>query len=189
MVCNTDQLVLPLCVRNCPNAMICIVTNPVNSTVPIASEVFRKAGCYNPQRYDSTLLPSHSVCPLVCQEVVDFMSPDLTYGHCISLACLVSLLLTSFDQTLLWLKLRGWMSPRHQCLWSGGIRESPFYPSSQRLAVVHVHLSVMGDESKLLFSVQVKPTVSFTDDELEKLTERIQNAGTEVVNAKAGAVS
>ena len=47
----------------------------------------------------------------------------------------------------------------------------------------------MGDESKLLYSVQVKPTVSFTDDELEKLTERIQNAGTEVVNAKAGAVS
>lgn len=51
------------------------------------------------------------------------------------------------------------------------------------------HLCVMGDESKLLYSVQVKPTVSFTDDELEKLTERIQNAGTEVVNAKAGAVS
>ena len=37
--------------------------------------------------------------------------------------------------------------------------------------------------------LQVKPTASFTDDELKKLTERIQNAGTEVVNAKAGAVS
>ena len=37
--------------------------------------------------------------------------------------------------------------------------------------------------------LQVKPTVTFTEDEQEKLTERIQNAGTEVVNAKAGAVS
>lgn len=35
----------------------------------------------------------------------------------------------------------------------------------------------------------MKPSVTFTNDELEKLTERIQNAGTEVVNAKAGAVS
>lgn len=36
---------------------------------------------------------------------------------------------------------------------------------------------------------QVKPSVTFTNEELEKMTERIQNAGTEVVNAKAGAVS
>ena len=36
---------------------------------------------------------------------------------------------------------------------------------------------------------QAKPSVSFTTEELDKLTDRIQNAGTEVVNAKAGAVS
>ena len=36
---------------------------------------------------------------------------------------------------------------------------------------------------------QVVPKCSFTDEELEKLTDRIQNAGTEVVEAKAGAVS
>ena len=41
----------------------------------------------------------------------------------------------------------------------------------------------------VLILAQVKPSVTFTSDELEKLTERIQNAGTEVVNAKAGAVS
>lgn len=40
-----------------------------------------------------------------------------------------------------------------------------------------------------LITEQVKPSATFTNDELEKLTERIQNAGTEVVNAKAGAVS
>lgn len=31
--------------------------------------------------------------------------------------------------------------------------------------------------------------MSFTDEEIASLTDRIQNAGTEVVNAKAGAVS
>ena len=36
---------------------------------------------------------------------------------------------------------------------------------------------------------QMQPKTSFTQDEVEKLTDRIQNAGTEVVNAKAGAVS
>lgn len=34
----------------CPNAMFCIITNPVNSTVPIAAEVLKKAGVYNPKR-------------------------------------------------------------------------------------------------------------------------------------------
>merc|ERR1712117_367499 len=33
----------------CPNAMIAIISNPVNSTVPIASEMFKKAGVYNPK--------------------------------------------------------------------------------------------------------------------------------------------
>merc|ERR1712129_275189 len=33
----------------CPNAMIAIISNPVNSTVPIATEMFKKAGVYNPK--------------------------------------------------------------------------------------------------------------------------------------------
>merc|ERR1712055_557374 len=33
----------------CPKAMIAIISNPVNSTVPIASEMFKKAGVYNPK--------------------------------------------------------------------------------------------------------------------------------------------
>jgi hypothetical protein len=36
-------------VQACPTAWICIITNPVNSTVPIAAEVLKDAGCYNPQ--------------------------------------------------------------------------------------------------------------------------------------------
>merc|ERR1712200_322939 len=34
----------------CPEAMIAIISNPVNSTVPIASEMFKAAGVYNPDK-------------------------------------------------------------------------------------------------------------------------------------------
>merc|ERR1711950_7104 len=34
----------------CPDAMVGIISNPVNSTVPIAAEVFKKAGVYNPKK-------------------------------------------------------------------------------------------------------------------------------------------
>ena len=40
-----------LITRNCPKAMVLVITNPVNSTVAIATEVFKKAGCYDPNRY------------------------------------------------------------------------------------------------------------------------------------------
>jgi malate dehydrogenase len=33
----------------CPKAIVQIISNPVNSTVPIAAEVFRKAGVYDPR--------------------------------------------------------------------------------------------------------------------------------------------
>ncbi|KAG9757425.1 malate dehydrogenase, partial [Aureobasidium melanogenum] len=35
---------------NCPKANILIISNPVNSTVPIAAEVFKAAGVYDPKR-------------------------------------------------------------------------------------------------------------------------------------------
>lgn len=34
----------------CPNACVGIITNPVNTTVPIAAEVLKKAGVYNKRR-------------------------------------------------------------------------------------------------------------------------------------------
>jgi len=34
----------------CPDACLAIISNPVNSTVPIASEIFKKAGKYNPNK-------------------------------------------------------------------------------------------------------------------------------------------
>jgi malate dehydrogenase len=35
-------------VQVCPTAWTAIITNPVNSTVPIAAEIFKSAGCFNP---------------------------------------------------------------------------------------------------------------------------------------------
>lgn len=34
----------------CPNAMICIISNPVNSTVPIAVEELKRLGVFNPKK-------------------------------------------------------------------------------------------------------------------------------------------
>lgn len=42
-VCNSIALYAP-------NALVCIISNPVNSTVVVASEVFKKHGVYNPRR-------------------------------------------------------------------------------------------------------------------------------------------
>lgn len=38
------------CAEHCPDANLLIISNPVNSTVPIVSEVFKAAGKYNPKR-------------------------------------------------------------------------------------------------------------------------------------------
>uniref|UniRef100_A0A287DFV7 Malate dehydrogenase n=1 Tax=Ictidomys tridecemlineatus TaxID=43179 RepID=A0A287DFV7_ICTTR len=38
------------CAQHCPEAMICIISNPVNSTIPITAEVFKKHGVYDPNK-------------------------------------------------------------------------------------------------------------------------------------------
>lgn len=46
-------IVKSLCVgiaQHCPKALVNIISNPVNSTVPIAAEVFKKAGTYDSKR-------------------------------------------------------------------------------------------------------------------------------------------
>ena len=37
-------------VKACPCALVNVISNPVNSTVPIAAEVFKKAGTFDPRR-------------------------------------------------------------------------------------------------------------------------------------------
>merc|ERR1719388_640838 len=38
------------CAKACPDACILVISNPVNSTVPIAAEVLKAAGVYNPKK-------------------------------------------------------------------------------------------------------------------------------------------
>ncbi|KAK6916252.1 Lactate/malate dehydrogenase, N-terminal [Dillenia turbinata] len=51
--CSTgmDLVIIPAGISKCcPNAIVNLISNPVNSTVPIAAEVFKKAGTYDPKR-------------------------------------------------------------------------------------------------------------------------------------------
>ncbi|XP_060595466.1 malate dehydrogenase, mitochondrial-like [Ruditapes philippinarum] len=117
--------------KNCPKAMICVITNPVNSTVPIASEVMKQEGVYDPKRI---------------------------FG------------VTTLD----------------------AVRASTFIAEAKDLPVKSVSLPIIGGHSGVtivpLIS-QCTPTVSFPQKQREELSYRIQNAGTEVVEAKAGAGS
>ncbi|XP_001622276.2 malate dehydrogenase, mitochondrial [Nematostella vectensis] len=119
------------CAKHCPKAIICIISNPVNSTVPIASEVYKKAGVYDPGR------------------ILGVTTLDIVRAH-------------------------------------------TFVAEAKGLDVNIVKIPVIGGHSGvtiLPLLSQTTPCVNFTQDDLEKLTDRIQNAGTEVVNAKAGAGS
>ena len=42
--------------KHCPKAFVCVVTNPVNSTVPIVAEVLKHHGVYDPKRMSCILL-------------------------------------------------------------------------------------------------------------------------------------
>merc|ERR1712196_22396 len=38
------------CAEHCPDAVLAIISNPVNSTVPIAAEIMKKKGVFNPKK-------------------------------------------------------------------------------------------------------------------------------------------
>lgn len=116
---------------NCPDAFIHIISNPVNSTVPIAAEVLKQKGVYNPKKL---------------------------FG------------VSTLDV----------------------VRANTFVAQAKNLKLIDVDVPVVGGHAGItilpLLS-KTKPSVSFSDEEIEALTVRIQNAGTEVVEAKAGAGS
>nr|QKY65060.1 plastidic NAD-dependent malate dehydrogenase transcript variant 1 [Passiflora biflora] len=116
---------------NCSDAFIHIISNPVNSTVPIAAEVLKQKGVYDPKKL---------------------------FG------------VTTLDV----------------------VRANTFVAQKKNLKLIEVDVPVVGGHAGItilpLLS-KTKPSVSFTDEEVQELTVRIQNAGTEVVEAKAGAGS
>ncbi len=114
------------CADTCPNALIGIITNPVNTTVAIAAEVLKQKGVYNPARL---------------------------FG------------ITTLDI----------------------IRSNTFVAEAKGLNPEDVNVPVIGGHS----GVTILPLLSqsgfeFTNEEISAMTTRIQNAGTEVVEAKAG---
>uniref|UniRef100_A0A8D2HPH4 Malate dehydrogenase n=1 Tax=Urocitellus parryii TaxID=9999 RepID=A0A8D2HPH4_UROPR len=71
------------CAQHCPEAMICIISNPVNSTIPITAEVFKKHGVYDPNKiFGVTTLDivraNTFVAELKCTPKVDFPQDQLT---------------------------------------------------------------------------------------------------------------
>jgi len=114
--------------KHAPKAIIAIISNPVNSTVPIAVEALKKLGVYDPRKV---------------------------------------LGVTTLDV----------------------VRARTFIGAVKNLDPSKISVPVIGGHAGgtiLPLLSQVKPALSFTDDEREKLTRRIQNGGTEVVEAKAG---
>jgi NAD-dependent malate dehydrogenase len=117
-------------VKNCPKAFIAIITNPVNSTVPVAAEILKKGGVFNPKK-------------LFGVSTLDIVRAQTFIGE-----------LKNVD------------------------------PSKVQVDVVGGHSA----ETMLPVLSQVKG-VSFTSEEEKALNQRIRDAGTAVVNAKAGAGS
>ncbi|ONK76102.1 uncharacterized protein A4U43_C03F23890 [Asparagus officinalis] len=115
----------------CPRAIVNLISNPVNSTVPIAAEVFKKAGTYDPKR-------------LLGVTTLDVVRANTFVAEVLGID-----------------------------------------PREVDVPVVGGHAGV----TILPLLSQVKPPCSFTPDEINHLTDRIQNGGTEVVEAKAGAGS
>ncbi|KAJ7552687.1 hypothetical protein O6H91_06G064800 [Diphasiastrum complanatum] len=117
--------------RSCPKAVVNIISNPVNSTVPIAAEVFKKAGIYDPKR-------------LLGVTTLDVVRANTFVAEVIGVD-----------------------------------------PREVSVPVVGGHAGI----TILPILSQVNPPFTFTKEETEYLTNRIQNGGTEVVEAKAGAGS
>uniref|UniRef100_A0A1B6GIT9 Malate dehydrogenase n=1 Tax=Cuerna arida TaxID=1464854 RepID=A0A1B6GIT9_9HEMI len=117
--------------ESAPKAIIAVITNPINSTLPIAAEVMKKAGVFHPKRLIG---------------------------------------ITTLDV----------------------IRARTFIAEAKGFDPMHINVPVIGGHAGTTIIPLVSratPSVTFPQDELEALTKKIQEAGTEVVKAKAGAGS
>ncbi|KAH8295042.1 hypothetical protein KR018_006292 [Drosophila ironensis] len=117
--------------KNCPKALVAIITNPVNTCVPIAAEILKKAGVYDPKR-------------LFGVSTLDVVRARAFIGHALGVD-----------------------------------------PQTVQIPVIGGHSGV----TILPVLSQSQPQFKGNQDAIEKLTVRIQEAGTEVVKAKAGAGS
>jgi len=65
--------------KHCPQAIVCVISNPVNSTVPIVAEVFKKFGVFNPKRlFGVTTLDVVRASTFVAESIGDLsLSKDI----------------------------------------------------------------------------------------------------------------
>lgn len=118
------------CATHCPDAMFLIISNPVNSTVPIFAETLKKAGVYNPKKL---------------------------FG------------VTTLDV----------------------VRANTFVAENQKTDVLATNVPVIGGHAgtTILPLLSQVPGAKFSEEDIAKLTHRIQFGGDEVVAAKDGAGS
>ncbi|KAL3160027.1 hypothetical protein ABBQ38_010412 [Trebouxia sp. C0009 RCD-2024] len=114
--------------KYCPKAWVAIISNPVNSTVPIAAEVFKKAGTFNAAK-------------LFGVTKLDVARANAFVGEILEVD-----------------------------------------PAQVNVPVIGGHAGV----TILPLLSQAQPRIHLPDAKAKALMERIQNAGTEVVEAKAG---
>uniref|UniRef100_A0A7S3NK97 Malate dehydrogenase n=1 Tax=Aureoumbra lagunensis TaxID=44058 RepID=A0A7S3NK97_9STRA len=118
------------CAKSCPEASFLIISNPVNSTVPIFAETLKKCGVYNPKKL---------------------------FG------------VTTLDV----------------------VRARTFVAENQNIDVSSVKVDVVGGHAgtTILPLLSQIPNTTFSKEDIEQLTHRIQFGGDEVVKAKDGAGS
>ena len=75
------------CAQHCPEAMICVISNPVKSTLPIATEVFKKHGAYDPNKIFGVFWECELVQPLwkTVWRFLKQLKIDLPYDPAIAL--------------------------------------------------------------------------------------------------------
>jgi malate dehydrogenase len=114
------------CAKACPKAALCIISNPVNSTVPITAETLKAAGVYDPTKL---------------------------FG------------VTTLDV----------------------IRANTFVAENQGKSPRDVNVTVIGGHAGITILPLLSQTgFTFSDEDREALTNRIQFGGDEVVQAKDG---
>lgn len=144
---------------NCPNACVAIITNPVNTCVPIAAEVLKKV-INNKFTLNSKIIE--------CNFSFFFFLPLLSQCGKYDPKRLFGV------STLDIVRARAFIGE--------AIGENP----------QNVDIPVIGGHSGVTIIPvisQCKPKVNVSQDKIQALTTRIQEAGTEVVKAKAGAGS
>lgn len=168
------------CAQYCPTAFILVISNPVNSTVPIVCEVFKKAKVFDPRR----LVSCGHACTLLNQSCHDehpiyIFFILLTNSLSVELFDLIFFFLSTLHRVFGVTTLDVVRSSTfvHQI-------KPQFEPHSNRITVVGGH---SGATIVPVLS-QIKQ-VRFSDEEIKSLTHRIQYGGDEVVKAKDGAGS